>query len=749
MNTAPPEKPSRKSVVSNHAVETAPTTASDEISLQDIVRVFSRRRRIIVVSVVVAFLLGTLYCALKTRRYDAIADLSVNPEGSNAIDMGDLASDLGGGGLGFEEKLGTQVRVMKSKSLAWTVISELRLDRDPTFAVRGGWLHFGPPVCPAPAEQIEQTKPECRDAILEIFARSLTVETIPRTQAVEITFRSANPMLAQEVVNHLVSAYTRRVFMTRYNDTMKASDWLQGQLRQLKSEAEESQARLAKFQKDTGIFGTDENDNFVLSKLDDLSKELTDAEADRILKEAQYRIAKTDDPELIGTIVPDSVLPVLRSQEADLKDKLAQANSEYGANYPAVVQLRNQLTQLEKSLQKETADIQERFRTAYQLSADTEKQMRSAFDTQKQIAFSMSEDLDQYGILKREVEANNDLYDDIQKQLKESGVVVSLRAASVDAIDLASLPTKTAEPKVPLVLALSLIFGFGAGIGLAFAAENLDEIVRDPDEFEALTTIPLFGTIPHIKSVRKKLNVSNGQVDETTPAATIVVLQKPQSPAAEAFRTLRTSLQLASAGAPPKVVLISSTLPGEGKSTVSLNLAATIAHQGKRVLLVDADLRAGTLDSRINLIKNFGLSGALSGVGSWRDAAQSTDAVPYLKVLQCGSRPPNSAELLGSSKMREMIEEWRNEFDQIIIDSPPVLPVTDAVLISQWVDVILLVSRIGVTPRSGFRRATDLLRTARSDVAGRIVNDISITGRGYGYGYGYGAKSGYFSDDDN
>jgi len=748
VSSSPLNTPGQNHVVLHRAADVT-LDRSDEISLQDLVCVFRRRRRIILFTIGLAFLLGVVYCAIKTRRYDAIADLAINPEGSNALDMGEITANLGGGGLGFEEKLGTQVRILKSKSLAWTVVSELRLDKDPTFATHAGLLHFHKPACGAPPAQIDQITQECRDAILEQFAKSLSVESIPRTQAVEITFRSPDPTLAREVVNHLVTAFTRRVFMTRYDDAMKASDWLSEQLNQLKRAADESEAKLAKFQRDTGIFGTDENNNLVLSKLDDLSKELTDAEADRILKEAQYRIAKSGNPELIGTIVPDSVLPVLRSQEADLKDKLAQAKSEYGDKYPAVVQLRDQLSQVQKSLEKETADIQERFHTAYQLAADTEKQMRDAFEHQKQMAYDMSEGLDQYGILKREVESNNDLYNDLQKQLKEAGVMVSLRAATVDAIDMATLPTKVAEPKIPLVLALSLIFGLGAGTGLAFAAENLDEIVRDPEEFDTLTTIPLFGVIPHIKSERKRKPELAGSTPEPGEAS-IIVLHRPQSPAAEAFRALRTSVQLASAGTPPKTVLVSSTLPGEGKSTVSLNLAATLSHQGKRVLLVDADLRAGTLGARMGAARNFGLSGALTGVGQWRDAVLDPAETSNLFVLQAGYRPPNSAELLGSSRMQELIEEWKQEYDHIIIDSPPVLLVTDAVLVAQWVDVVLLVSRIGVTPRSGFRRAMDLLRTANSDVKGRIVNDIPVStnGYGYGYGYGYGAKNGYFSDED-
>ncbi len=754
MSSTSLDRPRREQVSLARVVEAYPNVSSDEITLQDLFRVLTRRRRIIALSVVSVLLVGILYCVLRARRYDAVADLAINPEGSNSLDMGEITANLGAGGLGFEEKLGTQVRILKSKSLAWTVVEELRLDKDATLNMRNERFHLGPPACGASYQNTDKIPAECRDVILDSFAKSLTVESIPRTQAVEITFRSTNPAVAREVVNHLASAYTRRVFMTRYDDTMKASDWLQGQLGQIKAAAEDAQARLSKFQRDTGIFGTDENDNLVLSKLDDLSKELTDAEADRILKEAQYRIALSGNPELMGTIVPDSVLPVLRGQEADLKNKLAQANSEYGANYPAVVQLRNQLQQVDTSLHKETADIQERFRTSYQISADTEKQMRAAFDRQKQIAYNMSEGLDQYGILKREVEANNDLYNDLQKQLKEAGVLVSLRAATVDAIDLATLPTKTAEPKIPLVLALSLICGFGLGTGLAFAAENLDEIIRDPDEFDTLTTIPLFGVIPHMKPERRKQNDQEALRLRDHEEAAITVLQRPQSMEAEAFRALRTSLQLASAGTPPKVVLISSTLPGEGKTTVSLNLAAALSHQGKRVLLVDGDLRAGTLGTQMNISTNSGLSAALAGAGDWRDSILIPPGVPNLSVLQAGKRPPNSAELLGSAQMKQFLDQWKVEYDHVIIDSPPILLVTDAVLISQWVDVVLLVSRIGITPRSAFRRATDVLRTANSEITGRIVNDISISsnryGYGYAYGYGsaYGSKNGYFKDTE-
>jgi succinoglycan biosynthesis transport protein ExoP len=698
---------------------------------------------------IVVFFLGALYCIVKTPRYEAVADLAINPEGSNSLDMGDITASLGGGGLGFDEKLETQVHILKSKSLAWTVINELRLDHEPTFAGGPKFVFFGPRNCSDHLDQMERMSPECRNAILRKFNKSLTVLTIPRTQAVEITFRDANPTLAREVVNHLASAYTQRTFMTRYDDTMKSSDWLSGQMVQLKKTTEDSQSKLSKFQKQTGIFGTDENNNLVLSKLDDLSKELTDAEADRILKEAQYRVAQSGNPELIGTIVPDSVLPVLRGQEADLKIKLAQATSEYGPHYPAVIQLDNQLAQVEKSLQKEIADIRERFRTAYEVSSGTEKQMRAGFDQQKQMANDMSEGLDQYGILKREVESNNDLYQDLQKKLKEAGVVASLKAATIDPIDMATLPTKPVEPNIPLVLVLSIIFGLGTGVGLTFAAENLDNVARSTEEFEALTAIPLFAVIPHLNIERKKQSGQEGAADaEASQNASIVSLQRPNSQFAEAFRALRTALQLASAGTPPKRVLIASAVPEEGKTTICLNLAAVFSQRTERVLLVDSDLRRGPVQERLGILKNFGLSGSLTGVGNWRDAVVALPKIPNLFVLQCGAHPPNPAELLGSTQMHGLLEEWEAEYDRVIIDSPPVLLVTDAVLIAQWIDVVLLVSRIGVTPRAGFRRAAELLQTGTAKLTGLVVNDSGTSDHYYGYGYGYGSKKGYYSDDE-
>ena len=730
--------------------KTGDAVSSGEISLSDLFHILRRRSRIVIASCIIVILLGALYCIVKTRRYEATSELAINPEGSSSLDMGDITGSIGGGGLDFDEKLETQVRILKSNSLAWSVISELRLDKEPTFAGHRKYIVFGPYIVPSAPDQIENTAPERRNVLLGKFSKSLTVQTVARTQAVEITFRDANPALAEEVANRLSSSYVQRNFITRFNDTMKASDWLSGQLDQLKTAVAQAQSKLTAFQRKTGIFGTDESDNMVLSRLDDLSKEITDAEADRIVKEAKYRVAQTGNPELIGTIVPDSVLPVLRSQEANLKDELAQANSMYGAHYPKVIQIRNQLAQLQKSLQKEIADIQERFRSDYQTSADTENQLRTALEKQKLKAYDMSAGLSQYALLKRNVESDTDLYEDLQRKLKEAGVVASLKAATVDVIDPATLPTSPVEPNTRLVLALSIILGLGTGVGFAFIAENLDNTIRSAEDIESLTTIPLFGWLPHFKSDKgthpSKDASSKGDFDANVSSrASRIGSLRQNSQISDAFRLLRTALLLSSARTPPKAVLITSALPGDGKTTVSVNLAVVLAQQGARVLLVDADLRRGLVAERLKIQHNFGLSGALTGAGDWRNAVETIPETPNLFILQSGLHPPNSADLLGSSRMDELLEDWRAEYDHVIIDSPPCLAIADAVLVAQRTDVVLVISRAAHTPRMALRRVSELLQSSNINAAGIVLNDVSAADDYYGYAYKKYAA--YYSDD--
>ena len=255
--------------------------------------------------------------------------------------------------------------------------------------------------------------------------------------------------------------------------------------------------------------------------------------------------------------------------------------------------------------------------------------------------------------------------------------------------------------------------------------------------------------LPHSEPGRIKTSGQEGTSHwDGSKQGSLVTVLRPNSQASEGFRSLRTALLLASAGTPPKTVLIASALPGEGKTTVSMNVAAALTQRSARVLLVDADLRRGVLAERLEMAKNPGLSGSLTGAANWRDVVEALPNAPNLFVLQAGPRPPNSAELLGSVQMHELLEEWKSAYDHVIIDSAPCLVVTDAVLVAQKTDVVLLVSRLAVTPRRALHRASELLQSGDGRLTGIVVNDVRVAEHyyGYGYGYGYGKYHGYYSE---
>jgi capsular exopolysaccharide synthesis family protein len=708
------------------------------LDLHKVIESFQKRKLLIFSSVITGLLLAFLICVFMTPRYDAVTDLNIHPESSGALDLGDLAEMASGsGGLDWDAKVQTEVLIISSSPRAWDVISQLRLDQNPTF-MQPGLLDFASSckmeITPA-GKPIESISPCLRYRLLQRFSKALDVQSLPKSQFVELRFRSKDPKLAAEVVNHLANSYLQYNFVTRFEATMQASGWLHDRLTVMKKDVEDAGAQLADYQKGANIIGTDETDNLAVNQLSDMGKQVTDAEADRILKEAKYRLSMTGNPELIGTIVPDSVLPTLRSQEAQLNTELAQAKAEYGGHYPKVVQIQSQLDQVHKALKTETADIQARFKSEYDAALHTEADLQRSMDRLKQDAFSQSAKFSKYVLLKNEADAKEQLYDDLLKKLNEAGVSAGLKSTNVDVVTSADVPVKPALPNVPVFLAIGTAAGFIFGVLATIVLENLNRSVTSLEDITEIVNQPVMGMLPHVSPDNLR-----------SPAATDarryvpllqVVIQRPQSEYAEAVSALRSALLLASAGAPPKVVMLTSSLPSEGKSLTSVNFAASLALSNRRVLLVDADLRRGALVTRGAGRQLSGLTGCLSGATSWRDEAHS---VPLdsgqLMILPSGIRPPNPAELLGSKTMEALVEEWRKEFDFVLFDTPPVAIVTDGVVLSPLMDAILLVVRMNKTSRLALRESCARLGMVSRKLTGVIVNDMDLAKQYYGYGYG-------------
>jgi polysaccharide biosynthesis transport protein len=514
---------------------------------------------------------------------------------------------------------------------------------------------------------------------------------------------------------------------------VQASDWLSKQLDDLKKNVESSQQRFTEYQKKSGIIGTDETHNIFIVQLEELNKQMAGAKGERILREARYRVAVSGNPELIADVAPTSTLAILRAQQADLKNQYAQLTAKYGNAYPRVEQVSTQLNQVEGSITTQVTEIRDKFQNEYRAALETELGLNTELEKQKQQAYKMNDAGIEFAILKRDFESSRDLYEDLMKKLKESGIVAGLHSTNVDVIDPAEVPTKPAEPRVMLNIAVGLMLGMFGGIGLAFLLENLDTTIRAPEYGEILVNLPVLGVVPHLNLNGTKGHKPLSKAEQELP----FLMSRPNSQFAEAFRALRTTLLLSSPGSPPKVIIVSSAAPGEGKTTVSVNCALAFAQKGAKVLLVDADLRRSGAQGRLRMQGELGLSSCLSG---GRESAEFIKDLPGgmgLAVLPAGQKPPNPVELLDSDRMRTLLEQWREEYEHIIIDTPPLVGLSDALALSPFADAVLLVARSGRTSQQSLRRARDILNRVHARTVGVLINDLDIDSGDYYNYYGY------------
>jgi capsular exopolysaccharide synthesis family protein len=634
--------------------------------------------------------------------------------------------------------------VLQSDTLALQVIHNLQLDRNPRF----GGSH------PAAKQDASKTvltggvDDAQQQMMIDSFRSGLTITMIPNTRLIEIRYASPDPRLAANIVNALAQAYVENNRRSKYDSTTQASDWLKQQLADLQVKVETSEQNLADYQKEHGILGIDEKQNIITSKLDELNKQLTEAEGDRMQKQAAYNQM------LSGTgqhAANDALLEQLRQQEADVKNQLAQATVQFGPAYPKVVELNSKLQQIEASIQSETRRTVTRSQSEYQAASQHEAMLRAALEKQKQEANKLNESGIQYNILKKEADTNRQLYDDLLQKLKEAGIEAGLKATNVRLVDMARVPLSPTKPNIPRNLALGLLLGLIGGVTLAFIVEILDNTVRTPEEVQMVSALPSLGVVPlsAVSSGRKKNQaLLPGKTASSRAGVGIIAYSRPKSEIAEAYRALRTSILLSSLGSPPKVILVTSALPQEGKTTTSMNSAIVLAQKGGKVLLVDADLRRPGVHQMMGMSSRAGLSTVLTGSSPLEAVVQTSRQLKNLFILPAGPTPPQPAELLGSDQMRALMQRWREEYDHIVIDTPPALTVTDAVLLSPAVDAVILVIRSGRTPKDALRRARDLLAQVNARVMGVVVNAIDLQSPDMYYYY-YGAKQGGHYYDEN
>jgi capsular exopolysaccharide synthesis family protein len=590
-----------------------------------------------------------------------------------------------------------------------------------------------------------------RLAMIALIRSGLRVQIVPSTQMVDIRFRSNDPKLATDVVNKLVDTYIDEDLRSKFDRTMHVSTWLQKQLEGLRQAAGDAQRELADYQKQHNIVGTDETSNLTMQNLAQISGDLENAEADRIIKEARMREFESEDPDLVALMGDNPQVASLRNQLAALETQRAELASKFGEHHPRMQELQAQIDKVQSTINSEVVLARRQVRDEYTGSLRLEEMLRKRLDAQKEDAYRLNEDVAQYAILRHEAELNRDLYDALQMRLKEASVTAGLSATNITVVDRAIVPLIPVAPRKSMSLLLGLLGGLLSGTVLAFMVESIDDTLQTSEEVENVSMLPSLATIPHIQgdSAKQKRGRSTDPGLSDPHALQLVALQSPKSHAAEAYRGLRSALLLSSIDRPPRVIVVTSAFPGEGKTTTTVNTAIAFAQRGERVLLVDADLRRGSLDRVFKLDdKSFGLSTVLANPAAYSDLASPLPDLPMLRVLPTGPRPPNPAEMLSSNRMEEQLRQWAKEYDRVIIDTAPVLAVSDTQAMAAMADTVILVARAGMTRKRALIRARDLLWRINAPIAGVVVNDVDMRLENfytyrygmYGYNYGYGYR---------
>ena len=715
--------------------------------MQEYIRILIRRRWVALAGLVVIFGVFAINSLRSTRIYEASGSIAIakteptfSLQGSqNPADYYDTSD------------LDTEAMILRSDLLALQVIHQLGFDKLPSFGGR-------PVSSSGPFSETTddlQSDPTRTSHLLANFRGNLKVALVPNTRVIEIHFRSPDPELASKVVNTLMRTYVEQNFKTKYANTMQASDWLQQQLDELLIKVQTSQEKLVNYQKEHQILGIDEKQNIITAKLNELNQELTLAQADRMAREAAYQLVQSQDSDTAAAAFTTSGSPAaggqsdsglldkLREQQANLKIQVAQLSTQFGSGYPKVAELNNQLKETDVQIQIEMKKVVGRVRGDYEASLNRENMLSAALEKQKDEANKLNESSITYSLLKRDMDTNRTLYEGLLEKLKEAGVSASLKSTNFRTVDVARVPTAPSEPNIRKDLTTGLGLGFAGGIVLAFLFESLDNTVRTPEQAHLISGLASLGMIPMgSRSVKLSGAKRHLSIDSSQEAVELIAQSRPQSQMSEAYRALRTSLLLSSIGAPPKVIVMTSALPQEGKTTTSINTAIVLAQKGSRVLLVDGDLRRPSIHKALGIPPRGGLSNLLTGSVSLRQAVISSQLLPTLFVLPAGTPPPNPAELLASANMRDMLAELRQQYDHIVIDSPPTLSVTDAVILSTYADTVVLVIRSGQTTKHALRRARDLLARVNARLSGVLLNAADLSSPEYYYYYGHGGKYG-------
>ena len=728
----------------------------EQPTLREYWHVLRRHLTLIVTIAACVMIVAGVAVFVVTPMYTATAVILIEPQAPQVLDIKQLTVEQTA--EDEHDYYKTQYSLLRSRSLAAQVIHDLGLQSNLDFNGSGQphglitplWGRFeswagGLPAAGAVAgagEPLESSG--VSSGVVNLYLNDLSIQPDFGTRLVRIAFSTPDPKLSAAVANAHADNYVRQGMELRARANQAAQHFLEGKLVELRERVERSEAALNSYRHDKGIveFSVNGRNEILLKRLEDLNSALTYAETRRIGLESQADLISKGDYFSLPGVVSSPMVQTLKSQAAELEAQYASMSSRYTLSYRPLEALKAKLDETNLRLKDTVGEIMRSVKLEYRAAVGRENELQLEVDREKSRALALNDASLKDAILAREVDTNRQLYESVLKRMKEMGVEAEVRSTNVSLVDKAVPPASPSSPRKAMVIVLSAVLGLTGAIGLAFFLEYLDDTLKTPEEIERYLRLPSLALVPDMHGLQNGKH--RNQIDPVTAGlkpAGPGLLAPPHGPpleksardglrhrlalasAHEAYRTIRSQILLSRAGEPPHTVLVTSAVPEEGKSITAVNTAITFAHKGRRVLLVDADLRRARCHELLQCDGRQGLSEVLTGQLEIDDAVIATE-VPNLFLLSAGAVPPDPPELLGSLKMNELLKELEARYEHVIIDSAPVMPISDSIVLSKHVDgVVVVVGRS--TSKQLVRRACTRISDTGARLLGVVLNRVS------------------------